>query len=337
MKELDLSFIGSGPVDDDTTPLDRGDNLPEGTTLEDGEGDLTPEGKNEDKTEGETEGETAEKPAGEPEKSEDKTEDKTEGETTKKAPEKEPEVEADKPKAPKTIPKTRFDEVNERMQRAEAELKALKAQRAALPNSTLPDFDFDAAEQKYADAVIAGQMEDAKRLRGEIRAAERATAEALVADKAMATYEGVAARASIDAAVAVVNVEYPVYDPKSPTYDQALVDEALDLFNGMIQGGKFTPAEALVRAARATAALKGIAKSTVDAESAPGRVAAKPSTDSTGSLEGKLRAAEHQPPQLSHAGRNHSSATRGEVAKLSEKDWDSLSDVEIARLRGDFL
>lgn len=250
-------------------------------------------------------------------------------------------------KAAPRIPKARFDAVNERMQRAEAALKALREQRAALPNSTPPDFDFDAAEQKYADAVVAGQMEDAKKVRAEIRAAERLVAEASIADQAMATYEGVAARASVDAAVALVNVEYPVFDPKSDVYDQAMVDEALELFNGLMLTGKSTPAEALVRAAKATAALRGVQRSEVEVPVAP--VAAKPEVPvkkkeevkpvkkEEVSLDAKMKMAEKHPPSLSAAGNAGVSAPSFDVLKLSDKEWDKLSETDIAKLRGDFL
>lgn len=341
-----VAFVGATPVADEEIG-DRGDDFV-GETEAEAETVETPLKTEEILPETVEKAEKVEEKAEKVEKVEETVEVEPEAEKTEEI---EPEtVETEEKPAKKAaprIPKARFDAVNERMQRAEAALKALREQRAALPNATPPDFDFDAAEQKYADAVVAGQMDEAKKVRAEIRAAERLVAEASIADKAMATYEGVAARASVDAAVALVNVEYPVFDPKSDVYDQAMVDEALELFNGLMQTGKSTPAEALVRAAKATAALRGVQRSEVEVPVVAKPEAVKPAVKKEEvkpavkkeevSLDAKMKMAEKHPPSLSAAGNAGVSAPSFDVLKLSDKEWDKLSETDIAKLRGDFL
>ena len=216
------------------------------------------------------------------------------------------------------------------MRRAEAELKALKAHKEQVLKSQPEAFDYDTAEQKYADAVVNGNLEEANKLRADIRRAERAEAEFLARSNTVSTHESIASKASVDAAVVLINAEFPVFDPASTDYKQELVDEALEVFRGLIDSGRYTPAEALIRSAKVTAVLHDIKSTPTEPEEKP-----TPVKKATNSVEQKIKAAKQQPPQLSQAGAANSKTL--DITKISDKEFDSLSETELRRLRGDYL
>ena len=295
------------------TPEDRGD-------------DFAPTEENMEVVTSVDAGEVTEPPVEAPAEASEASKDE-EASQAAEPPEDPPEA-PEKPSKRKMIPKERFDEVNTRMQRAESELKSLQEQREKLVGQELAAFDFDGAEQKYADAIVSGKLDEAKQLRAEMRVAERQQAQRLATEQAVMTYESVAAKAAIDAAASFINLEYPVYDPKSEVYDQKIVDEALDLFNGLMSTGKHTPGEALVRAAKATAAMKGLVAEGV----APSEPVAKAKAKAT--LEGKLKAAAQQPPNVTTS---RKAAQSINVEKLSDKEFSKLDETTLRKLRGDYL
>ena len=305
-----VEFVGSSkhPDDDIDEPLDLGN------TIEDAE---VPEP------------EPAAEPVPEPEpEAEPVPEPEPEAEPV---PEPEPEPEPEPQPKKVLIPKARFDEVNERMRRAEAELKALKQHKELVLKSQPEAFDYDDAEQKYADAVVNGNLDEANRLRAEIRRAERAEAEFLARSNTVSTHESIASKASVDAAVLLINAEYPVFDPASTDYKQELVDEALDVFKGLIDSGKYTPAEALIRSAKVTAVLHDITGVKDEPESEPA-----PKPKKSNSVEQKIKAAKQQPPRVNQAGVANSK-TPVDVTSISDKEFDSLPETVLRRLRGDYL
>ena len=301
-------FVGSSkhPDDEDTAVLDLGNEV-------------------EQAPEPEPEPEPAPEPAPAPEPEPE----------PEPAPEPEPEPEPESAPTKKVlIPKARFDEVNERMRRAEAELKALKQHKEQVLKTQPEAFDYDTAEQKYTDAVVNGNLEEANKLRADIRRAEKAEAEFAARTSTVSTHESIASKTSVDAAVVLINAQYPVFDPASTDYKQELVDEALEVFRGLIEGGKYTPAEALMRSAKVTAILHDIDGTPVESEPEPDPPKAK-AAKKTNSVEQKIQAAKQQPPQVSQAGASH--AKSFDITKLSDKEFDSLAESELRRLRGDYL
>lgn len=301
----DLSFIGADPTLDEEGEMDRGDLV---TTLPESPPEPTP--VVEDPPEPE-EGDAPVEPAPEPVV--------------------EPEV-ASPPKPKKVfIPKERFDRINERMQRAESALKAIQSERLSLGESP-SGFDFDEAEQKYADALVNGNLDTAKLLRADIRHHERVRMEYLASERAVQSQEKVLMKASIDAAVALVNAEYPVFNPDAPEYDQTVVDEALELYSGFLASGKLSAQEALIRSARATAALHKVSAASLADEEAP---KAPRGGKPAGTLDQKLKVAESQPPRLSQTGGGHSQSY--DLAAMGEREFDKLDETTLRRLRGDFV
>ena len=316
--DADMTFVGSTPYEDEgsPTPEDRGDFIGEDSKEAETLEDTVPEAP-EEPVEAEKESEEAE----------------NEAETPPETPQPE-ETEAQKAEEPAKkkifVPKERFDRINERMQRAESELRAMQDQREALEKSQPDAYDFDDAEQKYADAVVNGQLDEAKRIRGEIRETERKHAQYAASKQAVVMYEQVAVKSSVEAAVELINEEFPVFNPKSSEYNQELVDEALELYNGWLLAGKMSPHIALVKAARVTASLNQVKPAVEE----PAR-RKDPPPKKQASLEQKIKAANQIPPRISQVGRANSE--HPDVTTLSEADFERLDDKTLRQLRGDFL
>jgi len=245
----------------------------------------------------------------------------------------EPVVEEPKAEEPKhdepRIPKKRFDEINERRKAAERRLAELEAERKASDPGQYVDFDFDAKEELYAQHVLDGDLAKAKEIRAEIRRAEQAAFEKMAENRAMKVGERQKLQSELDSTIVELNAAYPVYDPSSPSYDQDVVDETLELQRGFIDRG-YTPAVALRRAAEYVAAVNGLqpaAEMTAVAE--PEKVVPIKKPD----IAKKIAAAEKQPPK--QQGRNSASEALLDLDSMSEEEFDALPESKRRALRGD--
>ena len=168
-------FVGADDDDEDLEGLDYGNEIPGDQDPGDGDaaapGDDNPpaddppadpapsgedEGTEPEGGEGEGDGETPDQPGD------------AEGD--------DPDEDAQRsdPKTENRIPKSRFDEVNERRKLAEKRLAELEAKEAAEAAAKQGDFDFDGKEEEYMHAVVDGDFSKAKQIRTEIRNAEKA-------------------------------------------------------------------------------------------------------------------------------------------------------------------
>lgn len=247
-------------------------------------------------------------------------------------PAEEPEPPAEDPENKPTdkqlIPRARFNELNDQKKAAENRVKELEARL----NSSVPptQYDFDAKEKDYMDAVLEGDHTKALSLRKEIRAAEMDLARTVATQTAAQAKEATKAELDFDSTVSSIEAEFPAFDQTSETYNQDFVDEALELHAGFITRG-YTPAAAMRKAVNYVAKANGlVAKSEQPtASSAPPPVKAPPST-----VKSKLDTAASQPPM-------QKGTSGGEVepnyAQLSDDEWDALPAATLARLRGDVL
>lgn len=236
------------------------------------------------------------------------------------APEPPAEAEADK----QFIPRARFNEINEQRKAAERRAQELEARL----NSTVPasEYDFEAREREYMDAVLEGDHDQALAIRKDIRAAEMdlsRKAAAQQVDESRAAFEE---RTAFDQVVARVNKEFPVFDPEHTSFQPDLVDEALDLYNSFLQRGT-RPSAAMERAVRYVASANNLAPAAKPA-AAPAAPRAPAVTQS------KLDMAASQPPMQAGASGGE---TTPDYANLSDKDWDALPSSTKARLRGDLF
>lgn len=233
-----------------------------------------------------------------------------------------PENKADK----QLIPRARFNELNEQRKAAENRVKELEARLSS--NVPATEYDFDAKEKEYMDAVLEGDHAKALALRKDIRSAEMDLARTVATQTAAQAKDATKAELDFESTVASIEAEYPAFDQTSPDYNQDLVDEALDLHAGFVSRG-YSPASAMKRAVSYVAKANGLAGKSEQKASAPAAPAA-PKAPAT--VKSKLEAAASQPPV-------QGGVSGGEVepdyANLSDDEWNALPASTLARLRGD--
>ena len=234
------------------------------------------------------------------------------------------------------IPKSRFDEVNERRKAAERRLQEMEKEREASDPSKAVDFDFDAKEKEYMDAVLDGESDKALSIRKEIRAAEQAAVDARLQEAQGSAKEQTKAELELQSTIGELQTQYPQFNGESDNFDQELTNEALDLFESFKMRG-YDPAAAMRRAVRYTVSANGVeAPSTArqakaEPESKPSRPRSTQPTPEQRSR--KLDVAQQQPPATT--GQNVDDTP--DVMNMPEEQFDKLSAEDERVARGDFL
>ena len=246
----------------------------------------------------------------------------------------EPEPEADPTpealRADHRIPKQRFDEVNERRKAAERRAQELERQLSMRDPQRVVNFDFDAKEEQYAQLVLDGDLEKAKTVRREIRAAEQTAFERLADERASRVRDLTKAEMVFQQTVHDLNSTFPMFDPEQPDiYDKELVDEALELHAGFMNRG-YAPADAIQRAVYYVAAARGLHPA--GGEAIPPAEVAAPKAKKP-DIQKKLDAAAKQPPK--QAGRGMREEVDVDFSSLSEEEFDALPESKVRALRGD--
>lgn len=243
-------------------------------------------------------------------------------------------------KATGAIPKARFDEVNERRKTAEQELaeaqaeierlRAAPAQRttppAAAPVAAAPDFDEDAKEQAYIEAMLDGDTAKAKLIRMEINAALRSQAAQEFEARTVQRTEA----ASLNAVARKSTEDYPYLDTADGEYALGLIVSARD---AAIARG--IPAhEAL-----ADAVAKIAPRFAPDDNGTPSPVlpgGKQPvDTRTKQALERGALDSTRQPPSLQAGLGNRSDKVRVDVLTMDEAQFENLTLAEKKALRGD--
>jgi len=254
------------------------------------------------------------------------------------APAGEPEKPAEEPEKPPHdgpyIPKTRFDEVNERRKAAEAKLRELEARAQAADPAKAVDFDFKGKEKEYMDAVLDGNTDKALSIRDEIRLAEQALFQQMTQKAEQTARTAAKQDIKLEQTIAELTAQYPVFDADHEGYDDDLTREALTFQRTFISEG-YDPDKALRKAVAYVAKIHDLREA--GAEPAPqGLQAAKAETPAPtqAQIDSKLRAANQQPPLNSTAGKD---APRNlDIMQMSDEEFEALSPADIRKLRGDF-
>lgn len=252
------------------------------------------------------------------------------------------EEESDEPapasKGSKSVPHARFNEVNEALKQERAERLRLeeelaRARGAQQPSEQKPkeeekpvEFDFKAARKQLREAIYEGDDTKAEQIEEEIdrqtelkqtRIAEQRAQDLL--QKERAAQQQADAMTAVESAVAKAYESYPFLDIGSDQANQDAIDEVVALRDLYISRGK-APAVAIVDAV---------------AKVAP-RYAGEPvpKADSAKSIQQNLERERRIPPMPQGVGER---ARKVDYEKLSEDEWDRLSDDEKRRARGDFV
>lgn len=245
----------------------------------------------------------------------------------------------DKPedKGEARIPKSRFDEVNERMKKAEDELAKLKAASPpaapAKPEETKPKaLDLDAKEEEYVAAVQAGDAKKAAGIRREINAEiSRLATEKATADISAHLTER-EQTASLNKVVAESLEKYPFLNDASDAKNE-------DAINDVIEWRDFFASKGHPLHVALQKAVDKIAPDYVKPDPDEGET--KDPAEDKGNvrqIEARRRnaaASNAQPAQMNGVGERASAAGRVDVSKMTDDEFEKLPDAEKKRLRGD--
>jgi colicin import membrane protein len=291
---------------------------------------------------------------------------KDESEADKAAREaKEAEVAAEKDKAQaaevakkhQLVPQARMKEAVEKeraaREAAEARLKAAEDKLRASEKTLDPEAveaEIGELEAQVDQAVADGDKAKAADLRKQIRGKMQALATAEATQRAAHATAMAVEQVRYDAAVATLEAAHPVMNPDSDQYDEAVVAEITEL-KGAYEATGMGSTDALRKAAKyvfkvAPEAAKQEIKDEETPEEKKAReaeekTAAKATADAAAKAkEEAIRrgaaARQAQPPR----GEGRTSNKDGQVlsvGKMSDKDFEKLTDEERARLRGDSL
>lgn len=249
------------------------------------------------------------------------------------------------------IPKARFDEVNterkeaireaaeakaraELLERELEQLRAASSKPAAPEVAPEPDFDEDAKEEEYIEAMLNGDAALAKQIRREINQHIKATAEAAAiastqAELAQRTAEAErrTMAANLQAASAQAIADYPYLDTKEGAMALKLIVAARD---ADIAAG-VPPHVALAEAVKAIA--PKFAPDTPARESTGGKAAGDTRTAAAiarGATDSQL-----QPPAVQAGIGARAGGGRVNVNTMTDEQFENLSEADKKRLRGD--
>lgn len=245
------------------------------------------------------------------------------------------EPEPPKPDREALIPRSRFDEINERLREErqarqderQARLDAEARLREASAPKT-PPFDVRATEKEYLDAVNEGDRDKAADLWNKIREHERHQHTAQMTATLKAEVEQARAQVQLEVMAETLVEKYPFLDPAGETANPAAIKEVVEWRDYYIVSKKLSPAQALKQAVSrvapnyTTPAQSGITAgidrtAAQKAANAKAAAALPPNTAQMGVGERALR-----PEKL-------------DVAKMTDKEFSALSEDERAKLRGD--
>lgn len=324
--EVSDVFAGGEP-DDLEVEGDRGDDHvnPEDEPIE---GEVVDAGVEEGTDGEEAEAEEGEEASGEAEEApEGKAAEDEDGE-----PEPEPEPE---PKKQHRIPKERFDQVNDRRKIAEEQnlqlQERIKQLEADGGEGGEDAFDFASKEQEYAEAIVDGEFEKAKTIRAEIRTADRAE----MRKEMQATEQNATNRTkdqlAFDNTVNEYRGKFAEFDPESESYDDALTAEVVEMRDGYMASGNYSPAEALAKAAKTIAKVYDLSDQTAEPV-VDDEVVVEPKKTN---VKEKAKTAGKQPPKMDTGTPSGEAAVS--VLDMNEDEFDALPESAKARLRGDIM
>jgi len=249
------------------------------------------------------------------------------------------EVAPTKTKKP-MVPKSRLDEVLSKQKALQKQLDDMKAAQV-VAESAPEEYDFATKEVEYQTLVLDGEAEKAAALRQEMRKAEREQMAFEMRQEMTQTVNQNQQATALQTAATDLEVNFPVFDQNSESYNAEYTQEVIDLRDAFITQG-LGAVEALGKAANFVVKSYDLVEAEADEGSAlSGSKAPARRADEVAKkraeVSRKLRAADAQPPELP----GESSANRGEkgldVASMSEDEFNALPEATLKRLRGDIV
>lgn len=237
------------------------------------------------------------------------------------------------------VPKSRLDEESAKRKKAEEELEKLRTQlaaqarsqeEAAIPKGPSMDElekELEDLEEKYEDAVINGEKDTARKLRGQIAKARDTIIESRVTTKAEAARNAALEQVQFDNFLERTLAAYPELDRSSENYDSTSEADVMDIAEAFLAKGQ-SRVDAIGKAVKLVLG----AKKAVEAES---ETKTEKKTLSRKVVDTEKQAAVKQPPSLKPVG--DSGDKQPALHVLPEDQFNKLSEAELRAARGDDL
>lgn len=232
-----------------------------------------------------------------------------------------------------SIPKSRFDAAQAKHRAREKELleqleafKSSQKKEQEQEDISTKQVELDTLRDSYEEALIDGDRDEARKIRAQIVKMEQELINHTVTERSNQAREATKEDLRFDKALNEIESNFPHLNPDSGEFDADATSEVAQLMEGLMRSG-VDRVTALQRAVK--------------------YVAGEPkAADTASALRDKRReeaidksktAAAKQPADL--IGDDHDAAGKvaADVKRMSDKAFNSLSEEEMARLRGDIL
>lgn len=253
------------------------------------------------------------------------------------------EEEVDEPGAkaddPIMIPKSRFDEVQQKAREREAELQRRleaaeerKKQEAAGADVSALEEELDTLDARYAELLLEGETEKANAVRKEWRQKQNDLFDIRLEQRSSLASKQAIESMRFDRQLAEYEVKYPVINPDSEAFDQDTANEVADLMGAFEAKGwnsvaALNKAVKYVLSSRSEASAPGVDPDVVRTKR---KVAARKKV---------AQVADQSPPDIADKGRDSDKVGTGDglpdVTKMTPEQFAKLSETQLRRLRGD--
>lgn len=247
----------------------------------------------------------------------------------------------------KMVPHARFNEVNETLKQERAARLQLEEELARTkgkvpaPAADKPDandqaYDFDAAEDRYMDALLDGNKEEAAKIRKEIRGEEQkqfsqqseSTAKQ-AADAEIKRRDAVSEQTETQKVLTAAITKYPFLNHQGEEADADAIEEVIARRDLYIKQG-MTLSKALATAVEKVAPRYASKEEEEEEEAKPG----KKQTATTEQIKRNLERERRIPAAMPGVGERGKEI---DYASLSEDEFDALSEQDKRKARGDFV
>jgi hypothetical protein len=251
------------------------------------------------------------------------------------------------------IPLDRHEAVltKEREARASVERELAQYKQGQVVAETNADINkaedaITALEAKYAKFLTDGEQEKAVEVMAQLRKAERQIGDMKSDMRDAATEARAIERVRYDVAMERIEVAYPAINPDHTDFDKEVFAEVVELKVAYQRNGR-TPTDALQRAVKLILGAEGSKQAAattvaprVDTEAVTAEVKKNVAAERKAAAIAKALAT-NQPTNTEKIGLNSDAAgktaTAKDVMKMSQKEFNTLSDDQLAILRGDVL
>lgn len=232
-----------------------------------------------------------------------------------------------------TIPKSRFDAAQAKHRAREKELleqleafKSSQKKEQEQEDISTKQVELDTLRDSYEEALIDGDRDEARKIRAQIVKMEQDLINHTVTERSNQAREATKEDLRFDKALNEIETNFPHLNPDSDEFDADATTEVAQLMEGLMRSG----VDRVTALQRAVKYVAGEPKS-VDTASALRDKRREEAIDKS------KTAAAKQPADL--IGDDHDAAGKvaADVKRMSDKAFNSLSEEEMARLRGDIL